>query len=108
MASLVSLLVEAVFSLLSLYAGRSSLTASISKGGNTLMHSILKTASLSIGSYRSYVVGKATANPHSEVLRATFCLLSNSVLSPECRGILKKVSNDEHVEMCTVPHSDGT
>ncbi|KAF4801319.1 hypothetical protein TURU_036040 [Turdus rufiventris] len=57
--------------------GQSSLPSARSAAGNSLMHYILKLASL-------------VSNDNSPVQQVVFCLISNLALSHDCKGIIQK------------------
>ncbi|KAM6087056.1 rotatin [Chlamydotis macqueenii] len=57
--------------------GQSSLSSARSAAGNSLMHNVLKLAS-------------QVSDDNSPIQKVVFCLLSNLVLSHDCKGIIQK------------------
>lgn len=76
--------------------------ATCARQGSTFMHDIIKMATHSLSSYQSCSAAKRTS-PHHAVLLDLFPLLANTALSPECRGIMRKVGiKDQSIRKKTI------
>ena len=68
--------------------------------GHSLFQQLLKLASLSISSFKS---SSKHCSPHAKVLKELFIVLTNCVVSQECRTTFKKViyfPNSQSLSVC--------
>ena len=61
-------------------------------GSTSLMQSVMKQATRTVTSYQSPLSSRKQHSRHSAILTAVFSLLANTTVSPECRGLMRKVT----------------